>query len=76
MKKAIKWWALKNPKGGIILSTIQPTKNMSWENGFWSVAEDQGDDWRERFWKRWNPSMNSAIKLGYKFVRVKITETK
>ena len=72
----IKWWALTDPKGKLVEGTFGPTKSAIWENGYWAVAAREGDEWREKYWKRWDASIRSARRLGYKFVRVNIVPAK
>jgi hypothetical protein len=71
-KKAILWWALVDPAGKLHEGTITPTKTNCWLEGFWVVSNQQGQDWQHLYWKRWEPSLRSAKKLGYRFIRVKI----
>ena len=71
----IKWWALTDPQGRIIGSTIAPTKDECWVHGYWAVAHERGEEWQNRFWKRWGDSIRSASRLGYKFIRVNIVPT-
>lgn len=74
MKKVITWWALKDKKGKILQSTIKATKDDCWYEGFWLVANAEGDAWLKQYWKAAGPSMRSALKLGYSFCRVAIKE--
>jgi hypothetical protein len=71
-KKAILWWALTSRKGRIYQSTIRATKRECWEHGFSMVSNEQPPEWLRDNWKRWDASMKSAQKLGYRFIRVKI----
>ena len=68
----IKWWALKNYGGNIIESTIAPTKTSCWEKSFYLFDST----FRDKYWHKERASQLAALKLGYKFCRVKITETR
>lgn len=74
MRKKLTFWALKDPKGKIIPSTVERSKDECWEQGFWVVCEDQGENWRQKYWKKLSGSIHNAEKLGYKFCRVEIKE--
>lgn len=70
------WWALKNPKGEIMSATIAPTKTACWDVGFNQAGLDLGLEWRTEYMYRWQPSIRSALKHGYKFCRVRIEEVR
>lgn len=67
------WWAVQSPTSGIFKATIRATMRESWEHGFSMVSFEQGREWHGKYWKRWDASIRSAKKLGYKFIRVRIT---
>ena len=65
-------YALRTPKRRIIGTTISDTIEGCWDNSFNYVATELGVMWARRYWKRWKPSLKSAIKNGYQIIEVKI----
>ena len=67
-------WAMKDPDGNIYEDTLANTKTDAWN--FNHVAIREGTAWATKYWKRWNASVASAKRLGWKFVKVNIVEVK
>jgi hypothetical protein len=63
-------WALEGPTGWLIDGTFGRTRNDSWGYGFMVMPED----FRTKYWKRWDASIRAAAKLGYRLVRVKVVK--
>ena len=69
------FYVLKDPNGTLHWDTLQPHKSWCWSyGGFSTVCAQQGEGWREKYWKREKASMNAALKLGYKFQKVHLLE--
>jgi len=69
---SVNMWALLTPKGKILKDTVAATRQECWERGFWAVSSRQGDGWQQLYWKRWDESIRSARRLGYKIRRVSV----
>lgn len=77
-------FCLKSPRGTLLYQTITKwdgpkaelcsMEESVWVNSFSKVAQLEGDEWAVRFWKKLHPSMASAMKLGYSFVRIGLIE--
>lgn len=67
-------YVLKLPSGTLVPDTFSMTKSECWGKSFPWVALSEGAEWRERFYKRWEHSLKSARKLGYRMVKVKLVE--
>lgn len=68
-------YAVKTPKGKILEATVSLTHSDAVLNLFWRLcASDKG--WESRYWKRWEPAKRAAYKLGWRIVKVKVTEVK
>jgi hypothetical protein len=66
-------YALLDPEEGLIEASIATDKETVWLYGFNHVsAKDR--EWGSKFWKKWTPSKRSASRMGYKIVRVWITD--
>jgi len=66
-------WCLESPKGELYWNTLAGSQGEVWgDGGFETVALEEGDKWRNRYWKKWDASIRNAKKLGWKFVRVEI----
>ena len=65
-------YALRTPEGEIIADTIEETKRDCWTYAFGYVAFYLGQEWEQRYWKRWEPSLRSAKKNGYEIIKVKV----
>jgi len=79
MKKSVQrfQYCLKGPDGVLWTDTMAPTMDGCWGNGgFDTVAAVEGGGWKVKYWKKWDPAKRNAIKLGWKFQRVKIVEVK
>ena len=64
---------LESPKGELYWYTLETTQDGVWgNNGFETVSLKEGDQWTNRYWKKWDASIRNAKKLGWKFVRVEI----
>jgi len=75
MKKRLDiFWCLKTPGGHLLDETTGYTLHECWGNAFGIVARLEGKEWETTYYKRWDPSIRSAKKLGYKFVKVKLVE--
>jgi hypothetical protein len=72
MKKKPVLWCLESPKGELYWITLGRTKQEVWGNGFETVALEEGDQWRNRYWKKWDASIRNAKKLGWNLVRVEL----
>jgi hypothetical protein len=70
----MKLWAMKTPEGEILTDTIATTKQDTWDYN--AVARREGEAWATKYWKRWDASIASAKRLGWKFVQVKVVEVK
>ena len=69
-------YCLKTPRGKLYEHTLAPSKHKCWGKSFETAAFSLGSSWRERYWKRWDQSLRSARKHGYRIVKVKIVEVK
>jgi len=77
MKKKLVLWCLESPKGELFVDTMGPTKQDVWSNGAYeTVGKHEGEAWRVRYWNKWDASIRSALKLGWKFVRVEVRKVK
>lgn len=65
-------WVLVNPKGEPYVTTFRATRVDCWLMGFWVLCSEQGEEWKNRFWKRWQPSIASAQRLGYRIRKARI----
>jgi hypothetical protein len=65
-------WVLVDPENKIVGHTISMTKTDCWALSYNEVAMQLGPEWEKEFWKRWDPSIRSAEKHGYKMKRCKI----
>lgn len=61
-------YVLISPSGEIFPRTLGTSKSDVWglHGGFLYVATKEGDDWKFKYWKRWDESLRSARRLGYK----------
>ena len=67
------FYILTDPKKTSLASTIGPTRDHCWEMGFWVVAEALGEDWRKKYWKRWEASIAAAERAGYTIRKAHLT---
>jgi hypothetical protein len=57
-------YVLRNSKG-TYTQTLSANRRECWSRGFDVVASELGDEWRKKYWKRWEPSIRSARRHGY-----------
>jgi hypothetical protein len=69
----MKLYVLVDPHGRPIHYTVNTTKSEVWYQGFETVAEIEGPEWRSKNWKLLNPSLRSAKKLGWSIQPCEIT---
>jgi hypothetical protein len=70
-----KLYCLRGKDGTLYHSTMAGTKTEVWGNEcYFIVADEEGDAWRNKYWKRWDASMASAKRLGWNIVPVVIRE--
>lgn len=69
------FWVLKDPHGLLHYHTMNRFKTDCWTyGGFNTVVDQQGDEWRMKYWKKEEASIKAALKLGYTFQRVRVVE--
>jgi len=67
-------WTLKDPQGRLIVELTGSNITLVWGYGFDFVSRIEGDEWRNKYWKKWDASIRDAKKRGWRFVKVKIVE--
>lgn len=70
----MKWYALKDKSGAILPGTINSSKHAVWANGGFLIVAMANPGFEEKYWKRWDPSLRAARRLGYQIVPVVVTE--
>lgn len=54
---------------------IKNVESDVWGSGAYeAVSRAEGEEWARKFWKRWNESIASAKKHGWRFVPVLLSE--
>lgn len=65
--------------GKVFVETIAERKSDVWCGSHWGhsgydvVSRLEGQEWRQKYWKRLEASMESARRLGYRIVKVNVT---
>jgi hypothetical protein len=67
--KCIMWALVFDSR--IIPETVRPTKREAWEVGY-LVVDYFDPEFGKKYWKKWEPSIRAAAKLGYTLQRVAV----
>lgn len=65
-------YVLQGPDGCLYPETLRAHGFESWAEAYGFVGQILGEEWRDRFWKRWSPSITSARRRGWRIVKVKL----
>jgi hypothetical protein len=72
--EGVAMYALKLKSGALASDTLAFSKTECWGKAYDHVAYYEGEEWGRKYWKRWEASLRSARKLGYRIVSVKLVE--
>lgn len=76
-------WVLQMPDGKLAETTVAETYDECWGNSFYLVDEyfrsngfkykgKYSFEFKEAFWKKWDPSLNCALRNGFDIVECRL----
>ena len=68
------WYALKSPAGAIYPTTVASNRRNVWAYAGFARVCSERPGFQERYWKRWEPSLRAARRLGYRIVPVEVVD--
>lgn len=66
-------YCLRYPDGSLEAETARAHKEECWIEGFWVVC-GLVKGFEQKYWKKWNPSIMAAKKLGYEIVECNLVK--
>lgn len=67
-------YCLKNATGMLYEDTFSSSRRECWCNAFELISRLEGLEWRDRYWKRYQPFVDWAKRKGWRVVECDVAE--